>query len=158
MEELYRENARIVYYYLLALCHDAALAEDLTQETFLQATLSIGRFDGSCRVSTWLCQIAKHLLYRYWEKHKREQVGLPEETERVASSDTEREVLTKIELSDVWECMKKLPEQTQRVMTMRVLGDMSYAQIGAAFGRSESWARVTYFRGKQAILREVEES
>lgn len=158
MEELYKENARIVYYYLFARCHDAALAEDLTQETFLQATMSIGRFDGSCRVSTWLCQIAKHLLYRYWEKHKREQVGLPEETERAAASDTAREAMARIELSDVRECLQKLPEQTQRVMMMRVMGDMSYAAIGAAFGRSESWARVTYFRGKQAILREVEES
>lgn len=156
MEELYKENAHIVYCFLLAACHDAALAEDLTQETFVQAIASIGRYDGSCKVSTWLCQIAKHLLYRYWEKHKHEQLGLPEQQTWQSERDTEREAIKKIELADVWERMMELPEMTRRVMTMRVLGDLSYAQIAAAMGKSENWARVTYFRGKQAILRKVE--
>jgi len=44
------------------------LAKDLTQETFLKAYESMERFDGSCKISTWLCQIAKHLLYRHWER------------------------------------------------------------------------------------------
>lgn len=72
MDELYRQNEKIVYYFLYKKCGDRQLAEDLTQETFLQAYESIGRFDGSCKISVWLCQIAKHLLYRHWEKHRHE--------------------------------------------------------------------------------------
>lgn len=155
MEELYKENARIVYYFLYARCRDPVLAEDLTQETFLRAMESIGRYDGSCKVSTWLCQIAKHLLYQYWEKHQHEELGREQE-EGIAQNDTEQEALKKIELADVWEKLRALPELTQRVMTLRVLGDLSYAQIGGMLGKSESWARVTYFRGKQELLREVD--
>ena len=59
MEQLYRENAKIVYHYLLSLCHDQTLAEDLTQDTFLKAYQSLERFDGKCKLSTWLCQIGK---------------------------------------------------------------------------------------------------
>ena len=61
VEELYQENAKIVYHFLLSLCRDATLAEDLTQDTFLAAYQSLERYDGSCKLSTWLCQIARHL-------------------------------------------------------------------------------------------------
>ncbi len=65
MKEIFRQNAKTVYGFLYSLCKDENLAEDLTQETFLKAIESIHRFDGSCKISTWLCQIAKHLLYQH---------------------------------------------------------------------------------------------
>ena len=65
MEQIYQAHARTVYKFLLSQCHDAGLAEELTQETFYQAVRSIGRFQGDCKVSVWLCQIAKHLWYQH---------------------------------------------------------------------------------------------
>ena len=62
MDELYKENAKIVFHYLYSMCKDEQLTEGLVQETFLQAYKSLERFNGSCKISTWLCQIAKHLL------------------------------------------------------------------------------------------------
>ena len=70
MEQIYQAHARTVYKFLLSQCRDADLAEELTQETFCQAVRSIDRFKGDCKVSVWLCQIAKHLWYRHLEKHK----------------------------------------------------------------------------------------
>ena len=70
MNEIYRRHAQTVYRFLLSQCRNADLAEELTAETFYQAVRSIGRYDGSCKVSVWLCQIAKHLWYRHLEKHK----------------------------------------------------------------------------------------
>ena len=81
MHQIYRQHAQTVYKFLLAQCQNADLAEDLTQETFYQAIRSIDRFDGSCKLSVWLCQIAKHLWYQHLRKQKRE-VPLPEETVR----------------------------------------------------------------------------
>lgn len=72
MEELYKQNVRIVYHFLFSLCHDSGLAEELTQETFFQAYRSLERYDGSCKISSWLCQIAKHLFYQHIRKTKRE--------------------------------------------------------------------------------------
>lgn len=72
MEQLYKENVKIVYHYLWSLCHDKSLTEDLTQETFLRAYQSLERYDKSCKLSTWLCQIAKHLYYQWLAKNKRE--------------------------------------------------------------------------------------
>ena len=64
MEELFKENAKLLYNYLCSLCHDESLAEELMQETFYKACLSIDRYDESCKFSTWLCQIGcKTALY-----------------------------------------------------------------------------------------------
>ena len=72
MHQIYQQHAQTVYKFLLAQCRNADLAEDLTQETFYQAIRSIDRFDGSCKLSVWLCQIAKHLWYQHLRKTKRE--------------------------------------------------------------------------------------
>lgn len=155
MEELYRENSRIVYFFLYSRCKDEALAEDLMQETFVKAMEHIDSFDGSCKVSTWLCQIAKHLLYQHWEKRRHEDIAELDET-LVAQNNTESQAICRIELADVWERLQQLPEAMRRVMTLRVLGDLSFREIGSIMGKSENWARVTYFRGKQTLLKEVD--
>ena len=59
MEKVYQEYAQSVYGFLLLRTHDSQLAEELTQETFYQSLRSVEKFDGSCKVSTWLCAIAK---------------------------------------------------------------------------------------------------
>ena len=72
MDAVYREYTVMVYKFLLSLCYEEELAEELTKETFYQAVRSVDRYDGSCKVSTWLCQIAKHLWYREIERRKDE--------------------------------------------------------------------------------------
>lgn len=63
----------MVYKFLLSLCYEEEMAEELTQETFYQAVRTSKKYDGSCKVSTWLCQIAKHLWY--WEMERRSKRG-----------------------------------------------------------------------------------
>ena len=156
METLYRENEKIVYHYLYSQCKDEELAKDLTQETFLKAYESMERFDGSCKISTWLCQIAKHLLYRHWEKAGRQIPTEPKELTQkapIAKENTESQVLTRIELIDCLKELQKLPEQMREVMYLRVMSDLSYREIGEIMGKSENWARVTFYRAKEALLR-----
>lgn len=155
MEELYRENSRIIYFFLFSRCQDEALAEDLMQETFVRAIECIENYDGSCKVSTWLCQIAKHLLYQHWARSRHEELAEPDEA-IPAGDNTESQALQCIELADVWEKLNLLPDTVRRVMTLRVLSDLSYREIGALMGKSENWARVTFFRGKKQLLKEVQ--
>ena len=147
MEELYREYSKIVYRFLLSLCRDAQLAEELTQETFLQAFLSLERFDGSCKLSVWLCQIARHLFYQHLRKTAcdvpTEQSRIPES---VAADNTERAAVTKLELMDVLKEVQKLPPQMREVIYLRVMGQLSFREIGEIVGKSDNWARVTFYR------------
>lgn len=153
MEELYREYGKIVYHFLLSVCHDPHLAEELTQETFLQAFLSLERFDGSCKISVWLCQIAKHLFYRHLEKCGREvpteQTQMPEEK---AAESVEQTAIARLELMDVLKEMQKLAPQMREVIYLRVMGQLSFKEIGEILGKSENWARVTFYRGKEQLL------
>lgn len=154
MEELYKENARIVYHFLYSRCHDPQVAEDLTQETFLRAWQSLDRYNGDCKVSVWLCQIAKHLLYQHWRKSKHEIPMEAEPEEKpTAASNPEHQVLTKIELLQVLKDMQKLPEQMREVMYLRISGELSFKEIGEIMGKSENWSRVTFYRGKERLLK-----
>ena len=151
MEEIYRAHARTVYKYLLSLCHDDALAEELTQETFYQAVRSADRFDGSCKVSTWLCQIAKHLWYQHLRKQKREE-PLPEEEDALPPlPSAEREALDRAGGLDLLRRIHDLPEPGREVVYLRAFGSLSFREIGEVLGKTETWARVTFYRCKERL-------
>ncbi len=153
MEELYEQNAEIVYRFLYSICKNEQLAEDLTQETFLQAYKSIERFDGSCKISSWLCQIAKHLLYRHYHKTKREIPVALDGTEDLflESSNFDGRVTAKLELMEVFKEMQKLPPAMREVIYLRITGELTFGEIGEIMGKNENWARVTFYRGKEIL-------
>lgn len=72
-DEIYSLYVDDVYRYLLALTQDKDIAEELTQETFYKAYKAIDNFEGKCKMSVWLCQIAKHSYYSYCRKEKGKQ-------------------------------------------------------------------------------------
>lgn len=158
MNAVYQEHAEQVYAFLLRLCGDAHLAEDLTQDTFLKAMEKIDTFDCKCKLTTWLCQIAKNTYYDYLRKHKKysdaevvlEQLsgdGLtPEDT--IVSKETAKEIRMLIH---------QLPEPYKEVFLLRFYADLSFREIGQMFGKSEVWGRVTYLRGKDMLIERMEE-
>ncbi len=154
MDELYQQYSQIVYQFLYAKCLDKELAQDLMQETFLKALESLGSYDKSCKLSTWLCQIAKHLLYQHWSKTNRARLEELDETLE-SEYDTQRQALAKVELADVWERLQKLPPDSRKAVELRVLGGLSYREIGRVLGKSENWARVTFYRAKLLLIEEV---
>lgn len=152
MEDIFKENAKLLYSYIYSLCRNTSLAEELTQETFYKACLSIDRYDKSCKFSTWLCQIGKHTYYQYLEKNRltsREEIS--EET-AVTQISAERQALSRLELLDTLKHLHSLPEAMREVIYLRSLGDLSFREIGDIMGKSENWARVTYFRAKTRLL------
>ena len=153
MDEIYKRYSQIVFHFFYIRCRDLELAEDLMQETFLRALEAIDSYDASCKISTWLCQIAKHLLYQHWEKNNRARLEELEE-ELEASNDTERQAIARLELMDVWDKLQALPADMKKVIELRVLGDLSYKEIGEMLGKSENWARVTFYRGKLILMKE----
>lgn len=153
MDELYEQNARIVYRFLYSICRDEPLSEDLTQETFLEAYRSIERFDGSCKISSWLCQIAKHLLYRHYQKAKREIPSALDGSEDFMPKlpPPDGRVTAKLELMEVFKEMQKLPPATREVIYLRITGELTFGEIGEVMGHSENWARVTFYRAKEIL-------
>ena len=148
MNEIYQRYAQAVYKFLLAQCHDPGLAEELTQETFYQAVRSIDRFDGSCKVSVWLCQIAKHLWYQHLRKQKRETGGEIPETPLPSA---EEGLLEREEHLSLLRRVHSLPEVQREVVYLRAFGGLSFREIGDVMGKTETWARVTFYRSKEKL-------
>lgn len=70
-EQVYQTYFTDVYRYVLSLCRNEELAQEITQETFFKALQSIDRFDRKCRMYVWLCQIAKNTYFTHLQKQKR---------------------------------------------------------------------------------------
>ena len=150
MNAIYRHHAQTVYKFLLSQTRDPGLAEELTQETFYQAVRSIDRFDGKCKVSVWLCQIAKHLWYQQLRKQKRE-VPLSEEGVDVPLPSAEEETLDRAGRLELLRQVHSLSEPYREVVYLRAFGDLSFREIGDVLGKTETWARVTFYRGKEKL-------
>lgn len=154
IEQIYEQYMGQVYKYLFSLCHDAHLAEDLTQETFYQAIKSIHRFRGDCKLYVWLCQIGKHLWLKEQEKNKREnKIELPPDIP-ASAVNLDEEVMMQHEKMSLFKALHLLKDPMREVMYLRLSGEFSFKEIGEIMGKDETWARVTFYRGKQKI-REV---
>ena len=154
MAVVYEEFAPVVYKYLFCLTRDRALSEELTQETFYQAIKSVKHFRGDCKLSVWLCQIAKRLWYKELKKRKRAVTVPLEEEKLISPQDVEGDFLEKAGRAEFYRQLHLLDENTREVMYMRLTGELSFAEIGDILGRTENWARVTFYRGRQKIAKE----
>ena len=150
MSEIYQRHAQTVYKFLLSQTRDEELAEELTQETFYQAVRSIHRFDGGCKVSVWLCQIAKHLWYPHLRKHRRE-VPMPEDPPELRAPSAEEGALEREGKLELLRLIHDLPGEPREVVYLRVFGGLSFREIGDICGRTETWARVTFYRTKEKL-------
>ncbi len=151
MERLYAEYAQAIYKYLVSLGCDIHTAEDLVQDTFYQAIRSINRYDGTCKISVWLCQIAKHLWYRELERRNKYPVvalseHIRDENDMIGDA-WERETKTQLETF-----IAEFPEKPRQVVQYRIYGNMSFREIGFVLGETENWARVTFYRCKNKII------
>lgn len=158
MDEIYRRHAKSVYAFLLAKTADSMLAEELTQETFYQAVKSIGSFKGESSVSTWLIGIANNVLRGYFRKQKKQAEEELPKTEIAARGGTATEdiVLRSMDTISLMQAMHRLPEPYREVLHLRLTADLSFKEIGQIMERTENWARVTYYRGKEKLLKGVE--
>ena len=153
MDEIYRNYASTVYKYLLSRTRNRDLAEELTQETFYQAVRTIDRYDGSCTVSTWLCAIAKNQFLAWQRRHPEE----PEITDYTQTApDTGDAVLASMERVALMKLLHRLEEPWRELLWLRIYGTLSFKEIGEIFGKTENWARVNYYRGKEKLKKEIE--
>ena len=156
IEKIYREYYDTVFKYLFCLTHDKELSEDLVQETFVRMIKNIDKFEGKSKLSSWLCEIAKNLWIDYLRKNKRKvELNENEELNIQSEQNIENEYIEREDENKVFEKIKALDEISQKVMYLRIKGEMSFKEIGDVLGKSENWARVTFYRAKQKVKEEM---
>ena len=156
-EKIYQEHGKTVYSFLLSLSHDEHLSEERTQETMFRAIMNFNSFRGDCKLSVWLCQIAKNLYYEWYNKNRKivplDETFTPYEDEKDISIDF-------ADKETAWQILQQLhilDDPYKEVFMLHALGDVSLKDISRLFKKSDSWARVIYYRAKNMIIAKLKE-
>ena len=157
IQEVYEKYFTVVYRYLLSLSHNTHIAEELTQETFFKALKKVDDFRGDCDLRVWLCQISKNTYYDYLKKNKKYAPESQDEKEESFPSDLLQNFSDKETALQVHKVLHRLSEPYKEVFSLRVFGELSFSDISDLFGKSESWARVTYHRACKKIREELDD-
>ena len=149
-EKLFNDNRDFIFRYLLKITRDATLAEELTQETFFRAYMNYASLRSKEKASAWLCQIAKNTYFAWYkEQNKHDNV---ENFETISDGISVEDAFVHKELSQkALQCLHELKDPYKEVFMLSVFGGFSLHDISLAFGKSESWARVTFYRAKQKL-------
>ena len=159
-EEIYNMYFTDVYYFMLSLCNDKYIAEDITSETFLKAIKSIDEFKGDCDIRVWLFQIAKNSYYSYLRKskkisHSNNFLEFIEDTK--PSANIEHKIIENEDSARIHKILHQLGEPYKEVFTLRVFGELSFKQIGDLFNKTDNWACVTFHRAKKQIVDQMKD-
>lgn len=158
IEEIYKQYSKIIYYYLLGICHNEFLAEEMMQETFCIAVAKIGKFRNECKMNVWLCEIAKNLLYKEAQRVKKiVNMSMDEEIGEIETKNNiEEEFIEKEEVEYLYKQIEKLESPRRELMYLRVKLELSFKELAEILGKSETWARVEFYRWKQKVIADIQ--
>jgi RNA polymerase sigma-70 factor, ECF subfamily len=151
---LYRTYARDVYRFALYLSGDAALAEDITSETFLR----VWQTDVSVRLPTvksFLLVIARNL---YLHELRRSSRSRPLDETYPARESLVRNLEAQQELDRTVETMKELPEVDRSALLLRVVEELPYSEIAQVLHLSVAAAKVKVHRARLRLAELLERS
>ncbi len=157
IESLYNTYFHDVYLFVKSISKSDETAEEITQETFFKAMKSLHKFKGDCDVRVWLCQIAKNTYYNYCTRNHQTASDTIEATTADSSVTIEETLEDAQQTMQIHHILHTMDDPYKEVFTLRVFGELSFRQIGEVFGKTESWARVTYHRAKVKIIDALEE-
>ena len=149
--EIYEMYSRKVFLFLLSKTNNVDIAEELTQEAFFQAVQCIDRFKGNSSILTWLCGIAKNV----WLKDLRKRQETLSIDDDILEITDKQEINVQWEQKEILQLIHDMNEPVREVMYLRLISNLSFAEIGEIIGKTENWTRVTFFRGKQKIVKEM---
>lgn len=146
-ETIYELYAKNVFKFLLKLTNDYHLAEDLTQETFVKAFMHLDSFKGKSKLIVWLCQISKNLYYDYLKKSNKI-INFENIDETSSENMLEDNFIKKDTLDTIFKLTMEMCEPYKTVFFYKIYLELSYKEISKEFGKNENWARVTFYRAK----------
>ena len=139
---------------MFTIVKNQSLAEEIKQNTFYKAMTDRRQYEGKAGELTWLCSIAKNLAIDECRKNKKFSEldeNLPQPTVDIEKVTEDKDTALRIHL-----ILHELQEPYKEVFQLRVFGELTFAQIGMVFGKTENWARVTYHRARLKIKERID--
>ncbi|MEO4053974.1 RNA polymerase sigma factor [Solibacillus sp. CAU 1738] len=152
-EEIYQAYFHDVYFYMRSLASDENIAEEITQETFFKALKSMHQFDGKKDIRAWLFTIAKNTYFTHYKKQQRQ---IDQMEQSVLDVQLVEHLMNEEQAFAIHRYLHTMEEPYKEVFSLRTFGELSFEKIGQLFGKSDGWARVTFYRAKKKILAYME--
>lgn len=156
IEKIYRIYFDDLYRFLLYLCKNKEVAQDICSESFIKAMKNIEKIDDD-KVKSYLFQIGKNTYYNYYKKSK--MILLTENIEDfdLALESFEKNILEKENLTDLEKAIEKLENPYKDIVRLR-LNDLSFEEIGEIYHKNQNWACVVFHRAKEKLKIILEEN
>jgi RNA polymerase sigma-70 factor, ECF subfamily len=150
-EQMYAEYHPAINRYLLGMCGDAGLAEELTQEVFVRAAANLLLFRGESSLRTWLLRIARNTYLSWADRQRDAEIdteqfhALPDRREH---GDPEAQLLARERRAAIRRALGMLPERQRTMLLLRDLHDFSYAEIALVLDMSLAAVKVNLHRAR----------
>jgi len=154
-EAIYTQHFDGIYRFLAKLCDDPGLCEEMTQETFYQAYISLHRFTGRCEMFTWLAAIAKNTYFKYLRRNRITHLDLELAVLPDERSSPEYVLEKHLEAEQIRTAIRRLPPKYRDVVVLRIYAERSYAEIARLLGITENSAKVIFHRAKEILRKEI---
>ena len=155
MSIVYQKYSREIYVYLYTMCRDSAVAEDICQETFLKAILSLP--DSHANVRAWLYKVARNLLINHLKKTRRETVSDPDADMKDPSPGPDEEVLASVRDAKLYEALTSLDGVKREIILLQYFSQIPLKDIANMTGLSHENVRVISHRAKKELKKYMEE-
>ncbi|HEY7996079.1 MAG TPA: sigma-70 family RNA polymerase sigma factor [Steroidobacteraceae bacterium] len=149
-ERLYREHAGRVYGLCLRMTRDVQLAEDCTQDTFINAWKALAQFQTRSSLSTWLHRIAVNVSL---SKRRRASPVLEAEPEEAADDGTGWTLETPVEVQELETAIAELPDGARDALLLHALYGYSHGEAAQMLGIAEGTCKAQLHRARK-LLRE----
>ena len=144
-------HAAAVYHVAVSIVHDAALAEDVVQETMIKAWRQAPVDAGEQIPRGWLLRVARNTAISTLRTRREDLHGPDTLPESPGGIETTRAVESRAALDELWAAMGRLDEDARELIVMREVDDLSYEDIAAALGLSLSTVKTRLFRARRAL-------
>lgn len=156
LRQLYIKYQKEIYLYLFSLCRNRDIAEDLMQETFLKALLSLK--DEHTNMRAWLYTVARNLYFNY-RNRERKNVPLEEIGDTLcdaAGANLLSQLLADERLRLLYQALQHIGEQKREILTLQYYGGLSQKEIAVLLKISPENVRVLAHRGKRELKKYME--
>lgn len=157
LKQLYQKYRKELYLYLYSLCKNSSLAEDLLQETFLKALLSLP--DDHINMRAWLYLVARNLFFN---DYRREKGKVPLEEAEAMQDPGSQEILEQILKEEknkmLYLAMDRLEPRKREILLMQYFGGLSQKEIAAILKMTPENVRVLSYRAKRELRAYMEEN
>ena len=157
LEALYQRYYKELYIFVFSLCGSESVTDDILQDTFLKALLTLK--DSHTNMRAWLYMVAQNLFYNQRKKKSRE--ILMGEQEYLSEKQTDKDLLEKIleeeKRRELYRAIRKLEQKKQEIILMQYFSGMSQKEIAAVLHITPENVRVLAYRAKKELKKNMEE-